>query len=194
MKFNDIRYGVLYTPKPLFKVEHELAFFDEVKRNTRLVILNGDAEGLEAGTPVYSLDDYVPSFRLAVIQGEEIAVFQAEANPHISKAGELMDIGGKVKSISISDPNKSTIELASITSQEQINKLIGIFLDSPYSNEVLMNPGTKVVYLKLTLSDGTDIRNALWLDSGVYGSFVQLPEEFCTLIRNTIIDQQEKSY
>ncbi len=191
-KFNDITYGIIMHPT-VFAENHKLTFFDIVKRNDNLVLLNGDAEGLEAGTLVYTLDDYAPSFRLAVKLDSEIIIFQAQLNPHATKANDLMDIGGRVKRISIHDPDKYK-EIASITDQEQIEKLVALFLEAPYSNEVLMNPGTKAVKLVFYLDDGTEIWDFLWLDSGVYGSFIQLPEEFCTAIRDTIIDQQGISY
>jgi len=191
-KFNDITYGIIFHPT-LFAEDHILTFYDTVKRKNDRVILNEDAEGFEAGTPVYTLDDYAPSFRLAVKQDSEILIFQAHLNPHASKAEELMDIGGRVKRISVDNPDKYQ-EIASITDQEQIDKLVGLFLEAPYNNEVLMNPGTKAVTIRFYLVDGTETGGFLWLDSGVYGSFIQLPEEFCTAIRDTIIDQQGISY
>jgi hypothetical protein len=189
-KFNDITYGIVSHPT-IFAKDHILTFYDTVKRKNDLAILNGDAEGFEAGTPVYILDDYAPSFRLVVKQDSEILIFQAHLNPHATKAGDMMDIGGRVKRISVHDPDKYK-EIASITDQEQINKLVGLFLEAPYSNEVLMNPGTKAVTIRFYLADGTETGGFLWLDSGVYGSFIQLPEEFCSSIRNIIIEQQTK--
>ena len=189
-KFNDITYGIVSHPT-IFAEDHILTFYDTVNRKNDLVILNGDAEGFEAGTPVYILDDYAPSFRLVVKEDSEILIFQAHLNPHAVKAGDVMDIGGRVKRISIHDPNKYK-EIASITDQEQIEKLVALFLEAPYSNEVLMNPGTKAVTIRFYLADGTETGGFLWLDSGVYGSFIQLPEEFCNSIRNIIIEQQTK--
>ncbi len=188
IKFNDITYAVIFHPTT-FAADHDLTLFDTVKRKDNLVLLNGDAEGFEAGTQVYTLDDYAPSFRLAVKQDSEIIIFQAQLNPHAVKANDFMDIGGRVKRISIHDPDKYK-EIVSITDQQQIDKLVVLLLEAPYSNEVLMNPGTKAVTIKFCLVDGTETGGFLWLDSGVYGSFIQLPEEFCMTIRNIIIEQQ----
>lgn len=186
LRFNDIIYHVINQPTPMLVNEHELTLYDTVKRINRETIFNGDSDGLEPGTPVYTLDDYAPSFRLAVKQEQEIVIYQAEQNRHATKAGELMDIGGRVERIIIRHPDKY-VEIAAISDEEEIDRLIDIFLNATYSYEVLMNPGTKVVYMVFQLHDGTEIWDFLWLDSGIYGSNIQLPEEFCIAISDAIV-------
>jgi hypothetical protein len=193
IKFDDIEYGKLFLPTPLLSSEHHMTLFDTVKRKDKNVYRNGDADGLEAGTPVYTLDDYAPTFRLVVKQGQELVIYQVNRNPKATKGGDVLDIERKVIRIGIQDPDKYT-EIASITDQNKIDQLVQMILEAPYSYTVITNEGTKMISLDFYLSDGTKIREFLWLDSGVMGSNIQLPEEFCTSIWELLVEKQKSTY
>jgi hypothetical protein len=140
MKFNGIIYGAIYQPEPVPAVDHEITFFDSVKRNNGQVVLDGDAEGVAAGTPGYTYDGYTPGFRLAVKQGEELIIFQSEYSRKDARAGDMLDIRGKVERIEIQVAEEYNNRF-SITDKSLIDKLVAMIDDVPYSGEVLMNPG-----------------------------------------------------
>jgi hypothetical protein len=187
MKFNDIIYGAIYQPEPVPANGHELTFYDSVKRNNGQVILNGDAEGLAAGTTVYTYDGYAPAFRLAVKHGEELIVFQPEYSRKDAKAGDMLDIAGKVERIEIQVAEEYDNRF-SISDKSLIDRLVGMIVDAPYSGEVLMNPGVKAIRLTFYLTDGTKVLQAVWLDSGVMGTNIQLPVEFCDALTALLAD------
>ncbi|MGE5335409.1 MAG: hypothetical protein ACM3N4_11960 [Nitrososphaerota archaeon] len=62
---------------------------------------DGCASYSEPGTPVYRVAGYASTFRLAVYQGDRIVLFEADTNPHAKTGADLLDIGGKVQSITI---------------------------------------------------------------------------------------------
>ena len=72
MRLNDIEYLAISQPTPLLAAQYDLSVYDTVKRKTKSgAYRNGDAEGLEPGTPVYALSVYAPGFRLAVKRGPD---------------------------------------------------------------------------------------------------------------------------
>src|SRR5690348_5909786 len=69
---------------------------------------DGDAAFLDAGTPIYRtpiyrMNGYAPTFRLAAHQGGHIVLFEADTTPHAKTGADLLDIGGKVQSIAVTD-------------------------------------------------------------------------------------------
>jgi len=189
MKLNDITYQ-----RSAFAAdENDLSVYDTVKRKTRSgVVRNGDAEGLEPGTPVYSIAGYDPGFRVAVKQGQEPAIYQAMRSPRWQNAGDMLDIVEKVERIGIRVLEERT-EAASITDQEQIDRLVGMIVEAPYSPDLLMNPGVRSVFLTFYLVDGTRILQVFWLDSGVLGTNIQLPQEFGAAIWDAMVAQRESA-
>ena len=68
---------------------------------------DGDAAFLDAGTPVYQVQGYAPTFRLAAYQDGKLTLFEADTNPHAKTGADLLDIGGKVQSIAVADDTTS---------------------------------------------------------------------------------------
>jgi hypothetical protein len=190
IKLNGILYAPAYPTDHVPIREQGLTLYDTIKRKRSNVYRDGDASALAAGTPVYAIDDYAPSFRLAVKQGEELIVYQAQRNPSATRAGDMLDIGGRVKRIGIRLPDER-FETSSITDQVQINRLVGLILESPYGREAIVHTGVKSVFLTFDLLDGTSIVHIFWLDSSVLGANIQLPQEFGAEIWEAIIAQRE---
>lgn len=57
---------------------------------------DGDAAVVDAGTPVYTVRGYQPTFRLAVHRNGGIVLYEAESNPHGKKGVYILDVGGVV--------------------------------------------------------------------------------------------------
>src|SRR5579883_1464800 len=53
---------------------------------------DGDAAFLDAGSKVYTVKGYSPTFRLAAQQDNGLALFEADTNPQARKGGDLLDI------------------------------------------------------------------------------------------------------
>jgi hypothetical protein len=187
MKLNDITYQ-----RTTFLAEEgDLSPYDTIKRKTRSgAVRNGDAEGLDTGTPVYSITGYDPSFRLAVKQGQALVIYQAAINPRATRGGDMLDIAGKVERIGIRLAD-DRYEAASITDREQIGHLVGMIVEAPYNHGALMNTGNKLVLLTFELEDQTSVLQGFWLDSGMMGSNIQLPPEFGAAVWDAVIAQRE---
>jgi hypothetical protein len=143
-----------------------LSPYDTIKRKNQSVSRDGDAILLEAGTPVYALQDYAPSFRLAVKDGGSVRVYQVSRNPQAQKGSDVLDIMGKVESIGIRQPG-DRLDLAAITDTAQIDELVQMVLEAPGGYFVLDNQGVQQVTLSFYLVDGTKVGGFFWLDSGI---------------------------
>jgi hypothetical protein len=63
---------------------------------------------LRAGTPVFTVRDYLPHVRLAAFQADELILFEAWNNPAAHHGSDLLDLRGKVSSIGILDDQTDT--------------------------------------------------------------------------------------
>ena len=57
---------------------------------------DGDAAYLDAGSPLYQVRGYRPSFRLAARQDGGLVIFEADTNPRARAGRDLLDLEGKV--------------------------------------------------------------------------------------------------
>jgi hypothetical protein len=87
---------------------------------------DGDAAYLEAGSPLYQVDGYRPSFRLAARQDGRLVLFQADTNPEARAGRELLDLEGKVRRISVNSRAGATTELGAISDPGQVAGMIGM--------------------------------------------------------------------
>jgi hypothetical protein len=91
--------------------------------------LDGDAAYLEPGTPVHAVKGYRPSFRLAARREGRLLLFEAFENPRARTWGDLLDLDGKVARITIGTGDAR--QLAAITNQAEVDRLVRRLLDSP---------------------------------------------------------------
>ncbi len=75
-------------------------------------IKDGDAGDLDAGTPVYTVKGYTPTFRLAAFRQGQLVLYEADDNPRAKTGADLLDIGGKVQSIGVNSWLDSKKQLA----------------------------------------------------------------------------------
>jgi hypothetical protein len=78
---------------------------------TRQEPQDGDAAYLDAGSPLYAVRGYRPTFRLAARQDGRLVVFEADTNPRARVGRDLLDLQGKVRRISINSRADGTTEL-----------------------------------------------------------------------------------
>lgn len=136
------------------------------------VMQSRDATFLPAGTPIYKLRDYDPSFRVYA----EGRIFEVAENPNAETIGDLYDIEGKVKSLDrVSGKDGSFMRSYSPEDTEafvsDLLKLKYVGFDAIYKN----NPPEYRTSLRLVLKDGTSLHLAYWpkanaITAGAYGT------------------------
>lgn len=117
---------------------------------------DGCASYSEPGTPVYRVAGYASTFRLAVYQGDRIVLFEADTNPHAKTGADLLDIGGKVQSITIiGDSGTATTPLATIADARQVATLLALLLAAPVDQTRQSASDGPRYFLTFHLADGT---------------------------------------
>lgn len=145
---------------------------------------DGDAAFLPAGTPVYTVKGYVPAFRLAAWKpdpdGERLCLYEVDTNPHAQRGNDLLDIGGRVKSIHILSERGQT-ELARIDDAEQVRKLVDAALSAPVDQARQNQDGLRY-FVSFALLDGTDVTRSYWPASGELARGILVPDDFTVAI------------
>jgi hypothetical protein len=195
IKLNNITYIRVHQDVPVNK--DDVSPYSEVNfrvagniENPNYKTKNGDAAFLEAGTPVYSLRGYAPTFRLVAEKSQGLYVYEADTNPQARKGSDLNDIGGKVEYIGINSRTDAKTELASIKDQAQVTELVDMVLEAPV-NQNFSKTGSEQYFLEFHLKDGTSTTRSYWLDTGVLSRGIQLPEEFGIAIQSASNEQQK---
>jgi len=145
-------------------------------------VKDGDAAFWTRGTKVYSVKGYEESFRLAIPGSSGIRLYEAFQNSHARKGGDLLDIGGKVRSIDILSNEDGTTVLGTIKNDEQVERLVGFVLSAPVQQNI--QPEDQLLYfIAFHLIDGTTVSRPYW-PAGVLGSGIMTPQKF----RDAIIE------
>jgi hypothetical protein len=169
---------------PLFATVH-FTLADNV-HDLGYQVQDGDAAYLAAGTPVYSVKGYATTFRLAAQFAGHLTFYEADANPHATSGGDLLDIGGKVSSIGINeDSDRGTTELVAIGDPSQVAHLVSLILAGPFSQHPPQASGIRY-FLALHLVDGTAVTHAYWPDIGDLDPGILLPPEFQSAIHQAL--------
>ena len=137
---------------------------------------DGDAGILAVGTPVYSVNGYRPTFRLAARFTGQIVLFEADFSTHARTGADLLDIRGKVASIAVLDPQTHQ-PLGAISAPSAVSSLVEDVLNSPVEATRLdQNVETWVVVFHLR--DGTTTMRSYWRDSGLLMWGIETPPGF----------------
>lgn len=127
---------------------------------------NGDATWSEKGTSIYQVKGYSEKFRLYV--GEEL--YQVTENPKAKKVGDLYDIVGKVKKISLEYPVENSVSVE--FTENDINEFIQgytaidyvpfeqLYKDSMFKSDKY--------FLRIQLNDNTNFVISYWPDENVF--------------------------
>jgi hypothetical protein len=145
--------------------------------------LDGDAAYLDPGTPLYAVNGYRPSFRLAARREGHLVLFEAAENPDARTWGDLLDVGGKVRQIAVEDRNLR--RLATIADRDQVDRLVELLLRSPLgASKVCVDRGN--VLLAFHLDDGTATALGYNLPSRRLDCRDPLPSPFGATIRTAL--------
>jgi hypothetical protein len=145
-------------------------------------INDGDAAFLDAGTPVYSVRGYAPTFRLNARTAGRLTFYEADTNPHATTGADLLDIGGKVRSIAVNSEQDGTTELGAVTDPTQVVALVAMVLGAPVDQKNRECVGTAYV-LVFHLDDGTAVVRGYCLGTGELARGVLLPAQFGVAIQ-----------
>ncbi|HET8912571.1 MAG TPA: hypothetical protein VFN23_13950 [Ktedonobacteraceae bacterium] len=142
---------------------------------------DGDAAFLDAGTKLYAVKGYKPTFRLAAQVNNAITLYEADTNPHARKGSDLLDIGGKVRSIGIVSDQDGVTELAAIKDPKQVATLVNFVMQAPIGQSLML--GKLRYFIVFHLADGTVVTRAYWLDTGELQRGILLSKAFGDAIK-----------
>jgi hypothetical protein len=142
---------------------------------------DGDAAFLAAGSKVYTVKGYRPTFRLAAQQDNGLTLYEADTNPHARKGGDLLDIEGKVRSIGILSEQDAITELGAIKDRSQVAKLVDEIVQAPVDQK--RQGGDLSYFLAFHLFDGTVVKRTYWPDTGILERGILLPASFGQAIK-----------
>ena len=192
IQFNDIQYYCSMDPaeikftkddldKELFRVKFNVA---HNIHESGYKIKNGDAAFLPVNTEVYSVKGYNSNFCLAAYNRRgELVLYFAGVNPNAKKGEEVLDLKGKVESISvISETNAK--EVASITDENLINKMVDMISNAPV--DMKQNNSSKRYIIEFHLKRGITITRWYFIDAGELGRGIMLPKEFTEIIQKAV--------
>lgn len=139
---------------------------------------DGDAAFLDAGTPVYQVRGYAPTFRLAAHQEGKIVLFEADTNPKARHGADLLDIGGKVQSITVTNDTSSGLPMATISDAHQLATLVTLLLAAPVDQSRQSADRGPRYWLTFQLIDGTQVDRVYIPDPRVVGDGIIVPQAF----------------
>ena len=122
------------------------------------VPVNGDAAFLKAGTKIYAMKGYKPSFRL--IAGGRM--YQVKDNPNASRVEQVLDVAGKVKAIVEEDRSdgRTVRELPRANAELFVAKALELSYVDPGKLTLDTSEGDRLFRIELT--DGTSVRFAYY--------------------------------
>ena len=140
------------------------ATHEATEESTDLTTTSSSATSDEE-VPVYAVEGYDPSFRLAACLGDRPIMFEALSNPEAHEAPDLLDIDGKVSSIDITSREAAkTLELVygSIEEPEKVGRLVQGLMGAPLEQTSIGEIST------VATSSGGGERSAPISPSGAY--------------------------
>jgi hypothetical protein len=169
-----------------------LSFYSEVRNRLRenipfgYQLKDGDAAFLDAGTPVYTISGYAPTFRLAAMREGKWYIYEANTNPGARRGSDLLDIGGKVKYIAINSHVDGS-QLGLIRDESVVNELVNMILEAPVEQTSAI-PGSVQYFLEFHLKDGTASTSSYVLDANTLNRGIKLPNEFREIVMDALGD------
>ena len=122
--------------------------------------------------PVYAIKGYDTSFRLAVRMDDGLVMFEVLYNPKANEGSDVLDIGGKVSSISIAHwggPVAGGLGVGSIEDPEKVERVVQELMDAPLKPIGPDYYGTKNpnhFFIFFNLKDGGGVVQDYRMDTG----------------------------
>jgi len=105
-------------------------------------------------------------------------------NPSAKVGSDIADILGKVDYIGINDETSDN-EMVVIRDAQQINEMVDLVLSAPVNPSNSRRDG-KRYFISFHLKDGSEFKEAYWLESGKFSNGIMLPVDFGTIVKVTI--------
>lgn len=146
---------------------------------------DGDTAFLTTGTTIYAVKGYAPSFRLAARRDGRIVLYEADTNPHAKTGADLLDIGGKVRSISILSDQDGVTPLGVIGDAAEVKSLTAMVLAAPV-DQSRQSAGGQRYFIAFNLLDGTRVARAYWPGTGELSRGILLPAAFADAVASAL--------
>jgi len=143
---------------------------------------DGDAAFLDAGTAIYRVNGYMPTFRLAAHQGGQIVLFEADTNPHAKTGADLLDIGGKVQSIVVTDDISGGAPVATLADAHLVTTLVSLLLAAPVDQSRQSGDATVRYFLAFHLTDGTQVSRLYLPEAHEVARGITVPDAFVSTL------------
>lgn len=160
-----------------FHVQKELSTSD-VGASYRPV--DGDAAFLPRGESVYAVRGYKTSFRLAAHREGHPVLYEVDSNPRARAGQDLLDIGGRVRTIAVISKTDGHTVLARIGDPARISRLVGLALDAPVDTH--RESGQLAAFVSFQLEDGTATTRAYFSEIPMLGRGILVPREFAAAV------------
>lgn len=145
---------------------------------------DGDATFLDVGTEMYVVKGYQSWFRLAAHSRGTIILYEVNWNPKAKRGANLLDVDGKVHSISVNSEQDGVTELAVIKDHQEIATLIMMIDNAPVSTQ--HSSRRAKYFLALHLIDGTTYTRQYWTDPDNLFGNLTMPKTFQTAIERAV--------
>jgi hypothetical protein len=145
---------------------------------------DGDAAFIAAGEPVYGVRGYLPSFRVAARHDGRLVLYEADTNPRATRGADLLDLGDKVRAISLRSQKDGRTELGRIVDRARVDALVALVLSASVDQSAAPSPSTGFVAFELF--DGTVTSRTYAAESGVLSRGIRVAGGF----RDAILELQ----
>lgn len=143
---------------------------------------DGVAAYIATGSPVYRVNGYAPTFRLAAERGGRFMLYEADTNPRAKTGADLLDIGGKVRSIVVNDESGTAERtVATITDPHKVTALVALLLAAPVDQTQVSGDGPQY-FLIFALNDGTQVARAYSPASHLVARGIIVPSAFVSML------------
>ena len=143
---------------------------------------DGDAAFLTPGSPVYRVNGYRPSFRLAASRHGHLRLYEASEAQGARVGGDLLDLDEKVRYLSV---NSGRVELARITSPARVVPLVRRVLAAPVGPPRGRAAG-RYCAVVFNLEDRTAVRRIFFPQTGELAPGILAPREFTEAVEDAL--------
>jgi hypothetical protein len=147
---------------------------------------DGDAAFLAPGSPVYRVEGYRPSFRLAASHHGRLRLYEAREAASARVGADLLDLAGKVRYLSV---NSGRVELARITDRDQVAELVRLVLAAPVG-PARAGAANRYCAVVFNMVDRTAVRRMFFPETGELMSGVVAPRRFSDAVVQALAARQ----
>ena len=165
-------------------------------------ISDGDAAFVGVGEPVYAVNGYAPTFRLAARRDGRLVLYEADTNPAAKTGRDLLDIEGRVVGIALVSGKDGRTILGRITDRTRIDNLVRLVLAGPVDQDPrvasaaprtpLSTPTTAIqvrsygVSVAFELADGSATRRSYDIANGVLQRGISVTGAFRSAVEELV--------